>query len=320
MSVPKRSWLEGAHDLVRPVVPAERLASLRVLTGFFALVYLGARGPGILAAVHQAPHLFQPVGPVKVLSAPAAPAVTYAFYVLAWVFGLAFFLGWRFRLTAPLFTFSLLWVLAYRNSWGMVFHTENLMMLHVTLLSLTDAGAAYSLDARRRGAPVAPDRRFGFGVKVLCIGTVTAYVLAGVAKLKVTGLEWATGDILKNHISNDNLRKLLLGDSYSEIGMWLAKTPWVFPYLAVFALAIELGAPVALFGDRLGRVWSFITWSFHFGVLLVMWIFFPYNLFFIAFGSFFAAERLVGPVIARLERALQRESAPMAQAGDEAST
>ncbi len=318
MTQPKRTLLAWAHDLLRPALPPERLASLRVLTGFFTLVYLGARGPGILAAIYQAPHLFQPVGPVKLLSAPAAPVVTYTFYALAWVFGLAFLLGWRFRLTAPAFTFCLLWVLAYRNSWGMVFHTENLMMLHVTLLSLTDAGAAYSLDARRRGSTPAADRRFGFGVRVICLGTVTAYVLAGVAKLKVTGLEWAGGDILRNHISNDNLRKLLLGDSYSEIGMWLAKTPWIFPYLAVFALALELGAPIALLGDRLGRAWSVVTWSFHFGVLLVMWIFFPYNLFFVAFGSFFAAERLVGPVWTRLERALDRDVHAAARTGEEA--
>jgi hypothetical protein len=320
MTEPKRSALEWAHDLLRPVLPAERLASLRLLTGFFTLVYLGARGPGILAAIYQAPHLFQPVGPVKLLSAPAAPAVTYIFYALAWVFGLAFFLGWRFRLTAPAFTLCLMWVLAYRNSWGMVFHTENLMMLHVTLLSLTDAGAAYSLDARRRGTTPEADRRFGFGIRVICVGTVTAYVLAGVAKLKVTGLEWAGGDILRNHISNDNLRKLLLGDSYSEIGMWLAKTPWIFPYLAVFSLALELGAPIALFGDRLGKVWCLVTWSFHFGVLLVMWIFFPYNLFFIAFGSFFAAERIVGPAWARLERVLRREGASPSESATEATS
>jgi hypothetical protein len=71
---PKRTLLAWAHDLLRPALPPERLASLRVLTGFFTLVYLGARGPGILAAIYQAPHLFQPVGPVKLLSAPAAPS------------------------------------------------------------------------------------------------------------------------------------------------------------------------------------------------------------------------------------------------------
>ena len=288
-----------AVDFLRPVMPSQRLASVRILTALFALIYLAARGPGILAAVHQAPHLFQPVGPVRVLDAPAAPLVTYIFYGLAWLFGIAFLMGYRFRLTAPVFTLSLLWVLAYRNSWGMVFHTENLMMLHITLLSLSDAGAALSLDAKRAGGPAEADRRFGFGIRVLSIGTATAYVLAGVAKIKVTGLDWASGDILRNHIANDNLRKMLLGDSYSEVGMWLARTPQIFPFLAALSLALELGAPLSLLSRRVGQLWCLAMWSFHVGVLIVMWVFFPYNLFGIAFASFFHAEKLVSPMLAR---------------------
>jgi len=296
----RESVRQYAVDFLRPVMPSERLAAVRILTALFALIYLAVRGPGILAAVHQAPHLFQPVGPVKLLDTPAAPLVTYLFYALSWVFGVAFLVGYRFRLTAPAFAFSLLWVLAYRNSWGMVFHTENLMMLHITLLSLSDAGAALSLDAKRAGGAAEADRRFGFGIRVLSIGTVTAYVLAGVAKIKVTGLEWASGDILRNHIANDNLRKMLLGDSYSEIGMWLAQTPQIFPFLAMFSLAVELGAPIGLFSARLGQLWCLVTWGFHVGVLIVMWVFFPYNLFWFSFASFFHAEKLVMPVLARL--------------------
>jgi len=284
--------MKALNDFFRPVVSAERLAGVRLAVGFFALVYLVLRSPGIIQATRQAAELFQPVGPVKLLTSPAAPAVTITVHALSIGLALLFLVGYRFRLVAPLFAACILWTLSYRNSFGMVFHTENLMVLQVCLLSFSDAAAAYSLDSRGK-AVAAPARRFGFGVRALSIATVFAYVLAGVAKLRVTGLSWAGGEILRNHVAHDNLRKLLLGDSYSPIGIWLAHHSWLFPPLAVFALVIELGAPIALLSERIGRYWAVAMWSFHLGVLLVMWIFFPFPLFGVAFASFFPVERLV---------------------------
>jgi hypothetical protein len=126
--------------------------------------------------------------------------------------------------------------------------------------------------------------------------TVFAYVLAGIAKLRVSGSDWATGDILRNHIAHDNLRKLLLGDSYSKLGAWTARHGWLFPPLAVMTLVVELGAPLALLRGRIAKGWSLAAWSFHVGVLALMWILFPYQLFFVAFASFFEPERWVARV------------------------
>ncbi len=270
---------------LRPVAPVKRLAAVRVLVGLFSVVYLVSRSIGISRAASQSAAMFQPVGPVKLLAAPLSHGVVMVIYALTILLGLLFLLGWKFRLSGPAFALGLLFTLSYRNSFGMVFHTENLLVLHVLLLSLTDAAAAYSLDARGVPEPE-PSPRFGFGLRVLSIGTVFAYFLAGVAKIKVVGWSWALGDTLRNHVAHDNLRKLLLGDSYSPIGIWLAEHAWLFPPLAIFALVLELGAPLALFSERLGRWWSALMWSFHLGVLLVMWILFPYPLVGIAFASF----------------------------------
>ena len=278
--------IAGAVDrFIRPVAPAKRLAAVRVLVGLFAVIYLLSRSIGISRAASQAAAMFQPVGPVKLLATPLSPSVVIGIYVLTILLGLLFLVGWKFRFSGPAFALGLLFTLSYRNSFGMVFHTENLLVLHVLLLSLTDAAAAYSVDAR--GAPLPePAARFGFGLRALSISTVCAYFLAGVAKIKVVGWSWALGDTLRNHVAHDNLRKLLLGDSYSPIGIWLAGHAWLFPPLAVLALVLELGAPLALFSDRVGRWWSALMWSFHVGVLLVMWILFPYPLVGIAFASF----------------------------------
>jgi hypothetical protein len=180
---------------------------------------------------------------------------------------------------------------SYRNSFGMIFHTENLFVLHVAVLAFTDAAAAWSFDARRRAEPPPPDRRFGWAIVLLSTVTVVGYLLAGVAKLRVTGASWAVGEVLRNHIAHDNLRKLLLGDGYSPIGGWLLQFPWLFPPIAAASLLLEVFAPLALLGRRIGKAFAYAAFSFHLGVLLLMWILFPYPLSTIAFLSFFEPER-----------------------------
>jgi len=299
------TMLARIDAFVRPIAPARRLAAVRLLVGTFATIYLLARAPAWVAPVATgAP--FRPVGPVHLLTAPAPAWVAWAVLAVAIPSALAFLVGFRFRIVAPIFAASLLWLTSYRNSFGMIFHTENLVVVHVTLLALTDSAAAYSLDARRanaRGeAPPDDAQRFGYALFLLAAITTLTYVLAGIAKLRVSGIHWVTGDVLRNHIAHDNARKALLGDSHSVLGAWLVRHPWLFPPFAVGSMVLELGAPFALLGKRIGRLWSFGAWAFHLGVLALMWILFPYPLSFIAFAPFFRAERFIDWVRARVAR------------------
>ncbi|MBK8942954.1 MAG: hypothetical protein IPM79_36495 [Polyangiaceae bacterium] len=287
------SFAARLDDLVRPIAPAERLAAVRLLVGTFALIYLLVRlGSFASVATHDAGD-FAPAGPARLLSGPIPAWGVYGAVALTLAFGVTFLVGWRFKITGPLYAASLISVLAYRNSFGMIFHTENLMVMHVAILALSDSAAAYSLDAKREGATPEPARRYGFALQWLGVVTAVAYVLAGVAKLRVSGLGWAGGEILRNHIVYDNLRKHLLGDSFSPLGAWTARHTWLFPPLAVLTLIFELGAPIALLRGRIAKAWALVAWSFHVGVLALMWILFPYQLFFIAFASFFEPEKLV---------------------------
>lgn len=297
------SVLGRLDDIVRPVAPATRLAAVRLLVGAFALVYLVARSPALVApGGAQAP--FRPVGPVHLLTAAPPSWVAPVVFAIALPTAIAFLVGFKFRWLAPVFAGALLWLTSYRNSFGMIFHTENMLVVHVVLLSITDAGAAYSLDARsaaHAGAPAAPPaRRFGFGLFLLAFIATLTYFLAGVAKLKVSGLGWITGDILRNHIAHDNARKALLGDGHSLFGAWLVRHPWIFPPFAGLSVVIELAAPLAVLNRRVGRWWCAAIWAFHVGVLAMMWILFPYPLSFIAYAPFFDAEELVERVRARL--------------------
>lgn len=284
----------------RPALPPERLAALRILIGGFSTIYLAIRLPNLIGLAELGG--FRPVGATTLLAGPLPPELVTAQALVAVALGVAFTLGWRFRATGPAFAAALLWVLTYRNSFGMVFHTENLTVIHVLGLGVSRAGDVWSLDARRaaragRRRPE-PAREYGWPVRLLALATVAAYVLAGLAKLRLSGLSWATSDLLRNYIAYDNLRKLLLGDAYSPLGAWLIGQAWIFPPLAFGSLAMELLAPLALVGPRLARGWALAAWAFHAGVLAIMAIFFPYPLFGLAFAPFFAVERL--PLLRRL--------------------
>ena len=295
-----RSHLARLDDALRPEAPAERLAAVRLLTGVFALVYLLARAPAFVSLGRLPASHFAPIGVVRVLSAPLPFGLVVAQSIAALALAVPFTLGLRFAVTGPLFAAALLWITTYRSAFGMIFHTENLLALHVIALAFTDAAAAWSLDAKRAPAPAAPARRFGAALTTLTALTTFAYALAGVAKLRVSGLDWATGEALRNHIAHDNLRKALLGDPHSPIGGWLVQFGWLFPPLAALTFVVELAAPIALFHRKFGQIWALAAWGFHAGVLLTMWIFFPYPLSGIALASLFEPEHKLAPIVRKL--------------------
>ncbi len=287
-------------------MPKERLATLRVAVGLFAWCYVTLRlfHFGDFTRLQD----FRPVGVVGLLlEAPLPPSTTWGLAIATSLTGLAFALGWRFVVTGPAFAALLLWVTSYASSWGMIFHTENLLVLHVIVLCVCPAADAWSLDAR--GRPTTPDEgedvdeRYGWPVRLMCLLTVITYAIAGYTKLRVSGLQWATSDLLRNYVAYDALRKAELGSVHSPLGAWLASVPWVWQPIAFISLAIELGAPLALLGRRAAVVWVIAAWLFHVGVAALMAIVFVYPITGIAFAGFFPVERLMEKVHAKLAAA-----------------
>jgi len=270
--------------------PAERLATVRFLSGAFAVCYFTIRAP-VMADFRRAPGVFSPVGIASVLSAPLPSWLPFAIYLAMLAAGAAFTLGARFRFSGPAFALLALWVTSYRNSWGMLFHNDNLLILHLIVLAACDAAATLSVDARGR-APVAAAERFGWPLRLISLLTALAYVVAAVAKLKVTGLSWADGEVLRNYIAYDALRKLQIGSIASPLAPYLVQVEWPFAALSVMTLVLELVGPVVLWQPRLALIWAVGLWAFHLGVLLSMAIAFPYPLSGVAFASLFPCERL----------------------------
>jgi hypothetical protein len=311
------SALARVDAALRPAAPAERLAVLRALIGAFGLVYVVARA-GHLASVTRLPaSQWKPVGPAQILAVPLPAAAVHVLIALAVASGIAFVLGYRFKLSGPLFAALLLWVTSYRNSWGMVFHTENLLALHLVVVGLAPAADALSLDTRRAalrklaataestaapaatGDGLAPDPRYGGPIRLLTVLTVLTYVIAGITKLRNAGGGWVSGDVLRFYVAYDNVRKIELGDAHSPLGAALVRTGWLWRPLALASLVVELGAPLALLHARVARVWVLAAWLFHVGVLALMAIFFPYPVIGVAFAPFFAVERAAARVLRR---------------------
>jgi len=293
----ERYWFEPA--------PARRLALLRILSGGFAFFHVVTRFQSLTGVAHFERAHFVPTGLVTLLPEPLSAGVVIGLVVLTGLLGVPFVLGLAYRFTAPAFALAFLWVTTYRSSWGMLFHTENLLALHLVLLAAAPAADALSLDARRRPPSTAVSGAYGWAACAMSVTTAICYVLAGLAKLKLAGPIWLEGDLLRAQIAYDNLRKLELGSSYSLPGAALVRYETPFVVLALMTVALELGAPLALFRRRIALVWALAAWMFHIGVQLLMAIPFPYQLSFIAYASFFEVERAFDVVAERVRKRLR---------------
>ena len=270
--------------------PAERLAALRMLIGGFALIWVVARFGELVSVARYGASHFHPYGPVRLLSSPLPVGVVISLAILTCLLLVAFVLGIAYRAVAPLAALALLWTITYRNCWGMPFHTENLMVLHVIALAISPAADTWAVGAARR-TPAAAG--YGWPIKLLAALTAATYLLAGIAKLRIAGVHWVDGELLRNQIAIDNLRKALLGDGIAPLAHLVLEHPKALMPFSVMSLALELGAPLALLHRRVGQVWALGVWGFHVGVVLLMNILFLYPLAGIALLPLLHAERVI---------------------------
>jgi hypothetical protein len=274
-------------------LPAERLAALRILIGGFATVFVAGRSVYWLQVMDLPRYRWEPVGPLTWLDGPPPAPLVLVAMAAAFATGVAFVLGWRFRAVGPAFAALLLALSTYGNSWGHVFHSENLFVVHVWVLAVAPAADVWS--AGEGGRPAARrDAGYGWPVRLITLVTVISYALAGWAKLRLGGTAWVTGDVLRNQVAHDNLRKIVVGDTHSPLGGALVEQGWLWRPIAAATVVVELGGLVVLWAGALRRWWALCAWAVHVGIAAHMAIVFAYPLSGIAFASLFAVERLVG--------------------------
>ena len=133
-----------------------------------------------------------------------------------------------------------------RGSLGKVLHNDVLPLLaSVPLLAAPDATLA---------SGVAPTRRHGWPARASALVVVSVYWIAGMQKLRHSGLAWVT---------SDNMRWILYGAADSPrvatdaVARFVADRAWLATTLAGSVLATEVLAPAALVVRR-GR-WAFVA-------------------------------------------------------------
>lgn len=277
--------------------PAPRLAMFRILVGAFATLYCSGRLLYWVQVSRLPAYRWKPIGLAAWVSQPPPRLAVLAAAVVAIGLGVAFTAGWRYRFSGPAFALAALGLTTYGNSWGHVFHSENLFVVHLLILAAAPAADAWSADARRPGPHRLPEETsgaagYGWPLRLASVVTVIAYGLAGWAKLRLGGLDWVTGDVLRYQVAHDNLRKALVGDTYSPLGARLAARGWLWRPIAGFTVLAEFAGPVALVWRPLRRWWAGAIWAFHAGIVALMAIVFAYPLSGIAFASLFELERL----------------------------
>ena len=272
--------------------PAERLGMLRVLVGLFATVYLLVRCKYLWSFGTLPADQFAPLGILSWMQGPIDTSFYQVGVVVTLFLSGTFLCGWQHRWLGPLFAAALWTLLTYTNSWGTILHTDNMLVLHVAVLALSPSADALSLDARQQTSSASTNARYGWPIRLICFICVAVYFIAGVAKLKTSGLAFISGDNLRNYVALANVRKIELGSQHSPLGVYFLEHARMFQVMAGASLALELGAPIAMVHRKLGVLWAVAMWLFHLGVLALMAIGFFYPLTFIAFAGFFRVEKL----------------------------
>ncbi|MDJ1371416.1 hypothetical protein C7K25_08550 [Gulosibacter molinativorax] len=294
-------------DTLRPAATPLRPAVLRLGVGSFGAVHQFRRREMMHTLHRQDPSRFAPIGVARILKRPLPPALADALFSAAQVTNVLTTLGIAHRVTGPLNAALQLWTMTYRNSWGMIFHNDNGLVLHQAVLGLSRSADALSVDALvthlRTGAAhgetlwqgLAPqrfDRAYGGIATAMNIGTIAIYFISGIAKIRSPkGWAWASGDTLREQIAADAVRKEVFGTPAPKAAAALYNSKAQFGVLAVGTLVVELGAPLSLIDRRLGQLFALAAWGMHVGIQVVMGIKFKYNTSGVSYLPYFPVGR-----------------------------
>ncbi|MEE8601644.1 hypothetical protein [Euzebya tangerina] len=284
----------------RPATP-QALALVRIATNGWMLWYLAKRWKLITKTASGDPRNFEGVGITRSLPGPLPPSLIKATTAANYAATALAALGVAHRVTGPASAALSWWTLTYRNSWSMVFHTDNLAVLHLVVLGLSPAADGLSVDgwlARRRGTPAVtqPSGQYGWPIQTVNAVTAAVYLVSGTAKLTgPLGLRWATGDHLRSQVAVDGVRKAMLRPDQDKKATpfvaFVDRRPWLWSAFATGSLLAELGAPLALVNRRLGRLWSLAAFGMHVGIKAIMQITFRYQLSGVPYVGFAVAPR-----------------------------
>lgn len=257
------------------------LAVLRVVTGTYATLYLLVRAPAFVSLADRSPSAFEPVGPLAWMTGPLPDALVPPVFAAVVLAGVGYTAGRGFRVCGPGFAVGFLLVTTYRSSWGQLLWFDNLAALHLLVVGCSGCAADALVPGRARRERAGAG--YGWPIRVTAVVTVLTYALAGIAKLRIGGIDWLDGSSLRGHVAYSAARLELLGATPSPFARPFVRSAAVVAPVAAITVLLELGAPLALAGRRVALLWSSAMWAVHLGIALTMFVVFPYPLLTAAF-------------------------------------
>lgn len=232
------------------------LAAVRIF--FFACVVFTVNGSDYFLQWTKVPSEFwYPRGIMHLLSEPlSSDVIAISFHAWRWL-TLACLVGAFYRWVAPIWWLLGLIVMTNGHSYGYLGHVYMPVVLAGLPLCFSRASDALSFDHWKKPSAYSDDGRlYVLPVRTIQTVLVLTYFAAGISKLRFGGLDWITGDTLRNYFIRSSL---IFSDANHlahvfQLNEFLFRIPWLCNVLAFGAVTLELAMPLALWKRQLARL------------------------------------------------------------------
>ncbi len=185
--------------------------------------------------------------------------------------------GYRTRLTLPLGALLYLLLGGIVRSYLSFTHNGIIPFFVVMVLCFTPCADGFSIDRlrrRRRQLPVVPNDEasaiYAWSRFAVWCTLATAYVMAGMNKLRFGGWMWWDGVNLQSMVFKTQFKPY--ADSFIHVEQWQWAPAWAFSCIGIYTLVTEIGMGLTPFSRRARRVWPFLAIVMHIGIRLLQTI------------------------------------------------
>ncbi len=183
------------------------------------------------------------------------PIVTFVALGLLIAGGVALLLGYRTRAALVTLLLCMLYLKGVRDSQAGAFHHRLLIPFHMLfLLLLSRAGDVLSLDAGRRSLKRRVEAwEASWPIRAMQVYITLFYSLAGVAKVRATGIEWFDGQYIQRLMlrKSGGAEVLESGEWSFKVLSWeLSQSPEICALIGAATFVFEFGFPIILFVNK----------------------------------------------------------------------
>ncbi len=241
------------------------------------------------------PEFWQPVSFFNLFHIAAPSAWMILVLTVLWRLSLIFSaFGFYTRISQVVAAILSTYLYVFFYSHGFLHHPYQLFVVICLILMFAKSGEAFSVDAWRTKKTSQPSGEFTWPVKMVWVVWCLMFFAAGLAKLRNTGLSWATSenmqDILRHNIYyfSQGLGHRQVSDDWPNLFL---QSPWLCQLSAIGVLSVELLSPLILFGRRPRLILVACIFTMQVGIWYVLFVDFRPQL--VCYAFFLPWSRIV---------------------------